>query len=64
MIKINIDHNTEMLEIMQDNELLFYGNFWDFDRPYGIIKLFQGLNLNFIVNEYAELGIKKEVYWK
>ncbi len=43
-ILILVDTEDEMLSIQVDDQSIFYGNFWDFNRPQDIIKLLQNIN--------------------
>lgn len=52
-VSILVDYNSEMLSIEIEGAVRggFYGNFWDFDRPEGIISLLKGLGVEVVLEE-------------
>lgn len=56
-IKITEDSTTEMLRIEIDNECIFEGNYWDFDRSGdGFKKILDkiGCNVELVEKDYNE----------
>lgn len=46
MINISINEDEEMMEIKNDDNVVFYGNFWDFDdSPRGLADFLKSLGL-------------------
>jgi len=56
MIKVKVDYNCEMLSIEEGENSLFYGNFWDFNRPGDIVALLQNLGheVEVVEQDYEE----------
>lgn len=56
MIKIKVDYNCEMLSIENGESGLFYGNFWDFNRPGDIVSLLErlGFEVEVVEQNYEE----------
>lgn len=52
-VEFTIDPDCEMLEIFVGDEVFFYGNFWDFNRPYDIIAILKKLGHNVEVEQKA-----------
>lgn len=52
-IVIKDDEGCEMMEIWQDGDCLFAGNYWDFDAtPSGIASLLDSLGLDLSLEDY------------
>lgn len=52
-VKVRVDYDTEMLEVYVDGENVFYGNFWDFNRPHDLIDLLSTISsVKLHVEEY------------
>lgn len=46
MVKISHNEDEEMMEIKNDDEVVFYGNYWDFDdSPKGLANFLKSLGL-------------------
>ena len=46
MITITYNENEEMMVIKNNEEVVFYGNYWDFDKsPHGLKSFIENLGL-------------------
>lgn len=51
-----VDYECEMLSITKSGKTLFYGNFWDFNRPDDLVNLLDqvGIRTKVVEQDYDE----------
>ena len=53
IVRILKNENVEMMKIFYKNDLVFEGNYWDFDRdPKSLVKFLKKLKVDVSLNDY------------
>lgn len=53
IVRILKDENVEMMKVFYKNDLIFEGNYWDFDRsPEFLLKFLKKLKVDVSLNDY------------